>query len=172
MNEDVNCDNPSPILDTPGGYNVLNAESDLDYTTTDAWIDMRNIILNQMPSISECVSPIIHWSESQDATDFTVTTTNNTSAGEAWVDMEFMRRNGINAATEACEPSTPFTLLRDTVQEILNEFNDPIDPQSEFETSSPLRAEDDQDDTLGQQYDDGVEMSEAEIWFRDKIRVR
>jgi hypothetical protein len=48
----------------------------------------------------------------------------------------------------------------------------PMDPQDGFETSSPLRAEDDQDDTMGAESDFNSEMGEAEAWFRDKMRVR
>lgn len=38
-----------------------------------------------------------------------------------------------------------------------------------FERSTPLRAEADRDDTMGAETDPGLEMGEAETWFRDQL---
>jgi len=54
----------------------------------------------------------------------------------------------------------------------LPEVGQPTDPQDGFEASSPLRAEVFQGDDMGSQSDPGLEMGEAEEWFRDKVRVR
>jgi hypothetical protein len=54
---------------------------------------------------------------------------------------------------------------------MVDELPETVDPQN-MESSSPLRADDDQGDTMGQEFDVGCEMGEAEEWFRDKIRVR
>lgn len=54
----------------------------------------------------------------------------------------------------------------------LPQVGEPECPQAGFESSSPLRAEDDQDDTWGTETDNSREMGTAEQWFHDKIRVR
>jgi hypothetical protein len=56
--------------------------------------------------------------------------------------------------------------------EDIGRIGEAIDPQEGFERSAMLRAEDDEDDTLGQEFDNCLEMGEAETWFRDKLRVK
>lgn len=91
-------------------------------------------------------------------------------AGHAWVEDEFNRLTG--------RVQTELTLIRDGANEIVvmvrphEEVDEVTDPQEGFESSSPLRADDDADDTMGEEYDACTEIGGAEQWFRDKIRVR
>lgn len=63
-------------------------------------------------------------------------------------------------------------VLEQAAQDGLPTEDEPQDPQLGFEPSSPLRAEVYEGDDMGCEHDPGIEMGEAEEWFRDKIRVR
>jgi hypothetical protein len=125
-----------------------------------------------------------------------ITTTSDTHpfAAQEWVDIRAAELQGLvnfgidtstTGLTRLSEiiteltTSTDHTLPAGTVtfdiatvfQDAMEACPEPVDPQ-EMESSSPLRAEDDCNDTMGQQYDNGFEMGEAEEWFRSKIQVR
>lgn len=164
MNDDTPNETPHWMMTTGVLEEAMaNVQQIILDSTTTVWnnvptprdhVDVRMIFRNAMPDRVEPIDNGINWIEDRFnelcgfyPVDIAVTSTSG--------DYAFFHPGAIAFGAESAE-ALPMT----------------VDPQTHSERSMPLRAEDDANDTLGQEYDDVLEMGEAEGWFRDKIRVR
>jgi len=109
---------------------------------------------------------------------------------QPWIEMRFDQVTGTGPIPEIFVSPTTTNLSEEAMNlggcvEILDpegravafvraslDFIEPTIGPEEMESSCELRANDDQDDTMGQQFDHSMEIGDAEEWFRDKLRVR
>jgi len=89
-----------------------------------------------------------------------ITTDCNTTTEYFWVPAETTAATGqYNNISTAIND---FTHIRDAIRELL-----PCAEEGRFEPSSPLRGEIDPEDCMGAESDPGMEMGQAEKWFRE-----